>query len=458
MRVPAVDKELGMSVYATDSRGIGGSIRVALEDFLVEEILVDGSVATIAKISSKPALGASSTRQRFLLCVMVKRGWDTLAAIKAIAKQLGVDQESIHIAGIKDAKAISAQHITIENVAIEDLEKTHVKDIELRPIGYFRDALSAFYLRGNCFTITISNIKYPETSWSRRSAETISKLTGSGGIPNYFGHQRFGTTRAITHLVGRAIVYGNFDEAAMLFLAKPSPHEHPESRKAREALLSTRDFASGLKHFPRQLRYERLMLHHLVENSSDFSGAFQRLPLKLQLLFVQAYQAYLFNLFLSERLRHGFSLDVAEVGDYVISVDHLGLAMPKEARMVSAEDLPQINASIEAGKIRVALPLVGFAQKLSGGEMGQIEEKILKREAAKPAFFKVKELPRISAKGELRAIISPIREFRIEGSTHDCATSQTQRVKVSFMLGRGSYATLLLRELMKPSDPFAAGF
>ncbi len=458
MRVPALDKELGMSVYATDSKGIGGSIRNALEDFLVEEILVDGSVATISKISDKPALGASLTKQRFLLCIMVKQGWDTFAAIKAIAKQLAVNQESIHFAGIKDAKAITAQHITIENATVEDLAKTHVNDIEIRPIGYFRDALSAFYLLGNRFTITISKIKHSEASWNRHFAETSSKLRVLGGIPNYFGHQRFGTTRAITHLVGRAIVNGNFDEAAILFLAKPSPHEHPESRDARETLLSTRDFVSALKHFPRQLRYERLMLHHLVENSGDFAGAFQRLPLKLQLLFVQAYQAYLFNLFLSERLRHGFSLNVAEVGDYVISVDRLGLAMPKECRIVSAEDLPEINSYLQTGKMRVALPLVGFVQKLSEGKMGYIEDNILQREAVKPEFFKVKELPRISAKGELRAIISPINDLRFERSTRDCASSRTQRVKVSFMLRRGSYATLFLREVMKPQDPLAAGF
>jgi len=457
--VPALDKELGISVYATNSRGIGGSIRRTPEEFLVEEILVDGSVASVSDgPCSKPALGASPSWQRFLLCVLVKRGWDTFAAIHAIAKQLGVDQASIHIAGIKDAKAVTAQHVAIENVTIEDLERFHVKDIELRPIGYFRDALSPFYLLGNRFTITISNVNHTQALVRLRLAETVSELENQGGIPNFFGHQRFGTTRAITHIVGRAIVNGNLEEAAMLFLAKPSPHEHPESRKAREKLQSTNDFAGALEYFPRQLRFERLMLRRLVENPTDFAGAFLSLPLKLQLLFVQAYQAYLFNRFLSERLRHGFSLNAAEVGDYLVSVDRSSLPMPKTGKLVNPGSLAEVNASLRTGKVRVALPLVGFVQGLSEGEMGRIETKVLQEAGVKAASFKVRELPRISGKGELRAIISPIRDFRIVGVTRDCGSPRLHRVKVSFMLMRGSYATMLLREVMKPRDPLAAGF
>ncbi len=124
MRVPALDDELGLSVYVTDSKGIGGAIRGAPEDFLVEEVLVDGSTASISETPSKPVLGASLSRQRFLLCILIKRHWDTFVALKAIAKQLGIDQTRIHIAGIKDAKAVTAQYIAIENVTIEEAEQS----------------------------------------------------------------------------------------------------------------------------------------------------------------------------------------------------------------------------------------------------------------------------------------------------------------------------------------------
>ena len=97
-------------------------------------------------------------KQRFLLCVLVKRNWDTFIAVKNIAKSLGIDQARVQFAGIKDAKAVTAQHITIENVSIEDAAKVDVKEIEVHPVGYVREMLSLFYLLGNNFTITIKSI------------------------------------------------------------------------------------------------------------------------------------------------------------------------------------------------------------------------------------------------------------------------------------------------------------
>ena len=77
----------------------------------------------------------------------------------------------------------------------------------------------------------------------------MQELEVIGGIPNFFGHQRFGTTRPITHLVGKALVQGDFEEAAMLFLAKPSVHEHPASRQARQELEDNKKFQAGAREF-----------------------------------------------------------------------------------------------------------------------------------------------------------------------------------------------------------------
>ena len=451
MRVPELDKVLGLEVYATGTTGIGGVIRNSVEDFVVEEVLVDGSVARIEKNAGSQALGASASRQRYLLCVLVKRNWDTFVAVKNIAEQLGIDQTQIHIAGIKDAKAVTAQHITIENVTMEETDRIQVKDIKVRPIGYFRDALSPFYLLGNKFTITIKAVKHTAAIVEKRLSETVEKLQAVGGIPNFFGHQRFGTTRPITHLVGKAIVNGDFMEAVMLFLAKPSPHEHPESRQARKELDSTRNFARSLQTFPKQLRFERLLLRHLAEQPDDFVGAIQRLPVKLQMLFVQAYQSYLFNRFLSERIRSGFPLNAAEAGDYVVNVERSGLPMVKTGKLATPSSLAEINEMVRVGKLRVALPLVGFRQNLSQGVMGEIEERIIESEVVETERFRVAEIPRISGQGEMRTVISPIRDFNVHAAG-EC------QVKLGFMLFRGSYATMLLREVMKPRNPIAAGF
>jgi tRNA pseudouridine13 synthase len=458
LSVPKIDKALSIEVYVTETLGTGGAIRSAVDDFAVEEVLVDGSQAKIEKTSESHALRATLSKQGFLLCVLVKRNWDMFIAIRNIARQLGISQEQISIAGIKDAKAVTAQHITIEHCTIEDIAKVNVKDVEIRPVGYFRDKLAPYYLLGNNFRIAIKAVNLAGQTIARRIAETIQELEAVGGIPNFFGHQRFGTTRPITHLVGEAIVKGNFENAAMLFLAAPSVYEHPESRQARRELQATQDFKQALQNFPRQLRYERLMLSHLVENPSDFVGAFQRLPVKLQALFVQAHQSYLFNRFLSERIRSGFALNRAEIGDYVVSVERSGLPMVRTGKLVDAAALAETNEAIRIGKMRVALPLVGDRQRLSQGAMGQIEQQILDAEGVKQENFNVAALPEISGRGELRAIVSPIKNFKVRNISRSAGNLKEHQAELEFMLLRGSYATVLLREIMKPKNPIGAGF
>jgi tRNA pseudouridine13 synthase len=456
--VPEIDKALGIEVYATETLGTGGVIRSAVEDFLVEEVLVDGSRAKIEKTAESHALRATLYKQGFLLCVLVKRNWDTFIALKNVARQLGISSEQISIAGIKDAKAVTAQHITIEHAAIEDAAEVNVRDIEIRPVGYFRDMLSPYYLLGNNFSIVIKAIKLAASTITKRITATMQELEAAGGIPNFFGHQRFGTTRPITHLVGKAIVKGDFEKAALLFLAEPSVYEHPESRQARRELQATQNFKQALQGFPKQLRYERLMLAHLVKKPSDFVGAFRRLPVKLQTLFVQAYQSFLFNRFLSERIRNGSALNTAEVGDYVVNVERSGLPMVKTAKLVNATALTETNEAIQEGRMRVALPLVGARQRLSKGVIWQIEQRILEAEDAKAEDFNVNALPEISGRGELRAIISPIKNFKVQGTSRVADNLKTHQASLDFMLLRGSYATVLLREIMKPKNPITAGF
>ena len=457
MPIPEIDKLLGIEVYATNTSGVGGAIRESVDDFVVEEVLVDGSKALVNGAIPNKVLGSTLQNQRYLLCVLVKRNWDTFIAVKNIARALGIDQARVQFAGIKDARAVTAQHFTVENVSLEDIAKVNVKDIEVRPVGYVREMLSLFYLLGNNFTITIKNITETEATVKDQIAQTTQELDAIGGIPNFFGHQRFGTTRPITHLVGKAIIRGDFEEAAMLFLAKPSVHEHPASRQARQDLQSTRNFKQALDSFPKQLRFERLMLNYLVDNPGDFVGAFQRLPVKLQALFVQAHQSYLFNRFLSERVKRGLPLNEVVVGDYVVGVERSGLPLTSMAKVATTENLAEVNVQVKAGRMRIALPIVGVKQKLSQGIMGEIENAVLEAEDVKTENLRINALSTIGGKGGLRTIVTPIKDFKLQNVLAN-ASGKGCQANLSFMLLRGSYATIVLREIMKPSNPITAGF
>jgi tRNA pseudouridine13 synthase len=89
--------------------------------------------------------------------------------------------------------------------------------------------------------------------------------------------------------------------------------------------------------------------------------------------------------------------------------------------------------------------------------MGQIEKEVLVEEEINLKNLKVNELSRVGGRGGLRTAITLIRDFKIQNilTNESGIGSQT---KLSFMLLRGSYATVLLREVMKPVDPITAGF
>ncbi|MDR0797988.1 MAG: tRNA pseudouridine(13) synthase TruD, partial [Nitrososphaerota archaeon] len=142
---PEIDRLLGIETYVTQTSGIRGRIRGVAEDFQVEEILADGSKANFAPPAKETmALGATLEQQQHLFCVLAKQNWDTLMATKSVANQLGLGQNSVQIAGIKDAKAVTAQYITIENLKIEEINKINLSGIHVRPVGYLRYPLSVF--------------------------------------------------------------------------------------------------------------------------------------------------------------------------------------------------------------------------------------------------------------------------------------------------------------------------
>jgi len=453
LRVPKLEKMLGMEVYATKSLGIGGKIRRYIDDFVVEEILIDGSRAEVSPENMPLIIGEG----KYLVCLLVKRNWDNLLAVREIARKLGVAYKDVHIAGIKDAKAVTAQHISIKGTTPEKAAKVKVNGLTLVPLRYQNFKISPYHLYGNKFTITIRDVSHSITETKERIENILAEIQDLGGIPNFYGHQRFGTVRPITHLVGKEIVKGDFEKAVMTYLALPHEFEYEKARKARERLMETYNFKEALEEFPRHLKYEILMLKHLVKNPKDYIGALRKLPLQLRRLFTQAYQSYLFNRFLSERIRRNISLKEPQTGDYIVYVDQKGLPTQYAAK-VDEGNLGEMRKLAEEGRIQVAIPIVGYRQYFSDGIQGEIEKEILEKEGVSPEDFYVKGMREVSAKGELRAALTPLIDFTYEKPCRDLANPLKRMVKCSFTLQRGSYATVFLRELMKPRNLIEAGF
>jgi tRNA pseudouridine13 synthase len=94
---PAVEREVGMEVYLTDSPGVGGKLRIYPEDFVVEEL----------SLPPERKEGGEWTAARLRL-----RNWETNRLVKELSHCLAISRRRITFAGTKDKRGVKIQMFT----------------------------------------------------------------------------------------------------------------------------------------------------------------------------------------------------------------------------------------------------------------------------------------------------------------------------------------------------------
>ena len=418
------DRFLGMDYYITDSPGCGGIIRRNPEDFLVVEVFED--------------LGYEGGR--YLVLEVEKTDWDTHHLIREMSRHLRISQKRFGWAGTKDKRARTRQRISIMNLDESELERIRLPDIKMHVLGRTNRSVGLGDLLGNRFSITIRELSCPDPA--RSLASVSEEIKRHKGVANYFGVQRFGDIRPITHLVGEALARGKAEEAARIFLALPYAGEQERTREARERLWESGDIQAARNDFPGYLHHELAMLNYLAEHSGDYAHSFDVLSVNLKRLFVHAYQSYLFNKILSRRLAAAMPLCRAMEGDVVCFAKE-GLPDMSRVQKVTSENLEAIDRLAGRGRAFLTLPIIGFDTEIAEGAQGEIERAILREEGISPENFKVEENPDLGSRGTRRAAQCQVKpQIRVE----------EKLAELQFVLPKGSYATVVLREYMKSVD------
>jgi len=140
-----------------------------------------------------------------------------------------------------------------------------------------------------------------------------------------------------------------------------------------------------------------------------------KLPNKLPLLFVNAYQSHLFNEYLSLRIKKK-NYAKCEEGEYFCTTNEFRF--------------PDIQKKSSSGF--VVSKLIGFDSTLNS-----LEKEILEKEELSLSNFTVRSFPSLSLKGSYRTLLSPLMNFSFKENVF------------SFSLPSGSYATSAMREFMK---------
>ena len=427
-QMATIEPLTGIDTYLTKTSGIGGTIRMNADDFWVTEVRDH----------------EQSMDGQYLIVKLTKKDWDTNHLIRELSRWFRVSRSRFGWAGTKDKRAVTTQRISIwdPDHAIEAMiPNVHIPGVELEITGRSKRKISLGDLRGNKFRIVIRGIDRTEEEVTESIKNISSELAHAGGMPNFYGIQRFGAIRPITQEVGRQIVSGDFENAVMVYLAKPFPKDR--SYEVRRCLLETRDFKAALRDFPDHLRYERAMLNHLVKHPDDYAGAIRVLPENLMKMFVHAYQSFIFNKVLSFRIKDDIPLNQAIDGDVVCFRGRDGLPDTSRTQIVTPANIDGINNLIRKKRAWVAHSLIGYGSVL----ISEIEIKVISdleidiHELTRA--FKIAEMPELASRGGYRAIVidvDPVFDVRADDSV--CAT-------LEFFLPKGCYATSLLREYMK---------
>jgi len=396
-----------------DLEGVSGDLKVRVEDFCVEELP-----------SYAPCGYGTHT-----YALVEKTGLPTMEVAARIARELGVARRDVGYAGLKDARAVTRQWMSIEHVDPARFAAVNIPRIRILATARHTNKLKPGHLAGNRFIIRLRNLDRPPAE-AAALAERIMDVLVRRGVPNYFGQQRFGN-RNDTHLLGRAICSEDVDEFFDIFLGRPSPEESARVEAAR-TLYEAGDYEKALGAWPANCADQRRALRALIKANGNRARAFKSVDKHLRGFFVSAFQSSLFNQCLAVRMPR---IDTLLNGDMA-------------CKHINGACFTVIDAAVEqprcdAFEISPTGPLLGHRMYRLTGPAGDIENPIL--EAAGLTDNHLTTMQRFGGRGGRRTL-------RFQPRNAALATPVDARgpcLELQFELDAGCYATGVVREITK---------
>ncbi|KAM0824466.1 hypothetical protein ACQ4PT_070182 [Festuca glaucescens] len=121
---------------------------------------------------------------------------------------------------------------------------------------------------GNRFTITLRGVVAESEDVIKAAVDGL----GKNGFINYYGLQRFGSGSVPTHLIGAALLRGEWKTSVNLVL-DPREGERDDIKEVREHYKQHGDIDMALRNFPRHLVAERSILLCLRKSPDNYLQA-----------------------------------------------------------------------------------------------------------------------------------------------------------------------------------------
>lgn len=426
----------------------------------------------------------------YVYFIVYKEKMDTLEAVFKISSAIGIGSSQFHHAGNKDRRSITSQWFSVKKL---DPWKLIVKTNKLPNIRIgnitFKDVpLRLGQLKGNKFRIALRNV----TATDEIINEGLNYLKENHFI-NYYGLQRFGNDKEVpTYQVGLSLLQGKWKEAIDLIL-KPKLSDDPYSNqsdivKAKKIYSETgiaKDAYEALNR-NRGKSVEGKLLEGLKKNNqNDYVTALERVPRSMRLLYLHAFQSLIWNRMVSKRLQLFGRKPV--VGDLVLINDIEGIPEQEDVETNESEEANsskrddteikpkmQVKCLCEEDLDKysifdIVLPLPGYdviyPEHMKTYYKESVEEHGLNLEMTKQRvktytlsgsyrkiFGKVEDLTwKIVNYNDPtdNLILSDLQQLKGETKLQIDENGQYKALIMEFSLSSCSYATMVLREIMK---------
>ncbi|KAG0319081.1 multisubstrate pseudouridine synthase 7 [Dissophora globulifera] len=394
---------------------------------------------------------------------LFKENRETMEAINFLTSSLRVPSRVFSFAGTKDRRGVTSQWVTAHKVKAERLVglNSSLRNMRLGNFSYVSRGLKLGDLNGNRFMITLRNVLVDSEATLEKSMVSLRDK----GFINYFGMQRFGTGSVGTHEVGAAILRAQWDAAVDLVM-KPRLGEGPDLEKARKHWAEHKNAKEALQLFPRRWVAETQILWSFQKagHQRDPWAALNNVPRNLRLMYVHAYQSYVWNHMVTERIRL-YGSEKPVIGD-LVAEDKAALEVPEDEEEESSSTSHVVRAKVLTADnvdqytiYDVILPMPGFDVIYPTHALGDKYKELMAKDGLDPHNMRHPN-KEYSLPGSYRMFLSKPQNVQWEIVRYDDANVPLTLTDAEMLEGKakpesvpgGKYLALILDLTLKSSQ------
>lgn len=354
---------------------------------------------------------------------LTKKGLNTVDAIREISKITKVPSYLFSYGGKKDRHASTSQLISVNGHKPSDISLEH---LSFSFCGYSDRPMGPDLIDGNHFEITVRRLDRPLLQKMIRRLELVK----TQGFPNYFDDQRFGSFDSMQGFLAEKLLLGHFNGALKIYLTSIYAGDSKNEKERRAFFLKYwKDWDACQTRASNA--FERSAFKELKKGEKAFVAVVNQIPQEELSMYFSAYQSFLWN----ETARR---LIKQKVNDPLVTIQG-----------VAGEYLFYESLSDEDFKILRSLniPTAAHNTQMPDELLSKIYAEVLTERAITKAMFNKLKVRKAFFKAMDRFLITIPSHLSWKEFPDEIYTSQRKLV-IKFFLGRGSYATMLIKSLV----------